>query len=146
MFYDIHKNKDFFVFRTISFLDKKFETRGCAKFSSEMVHCLEWHPESTATDLTFSLFKNYLAVAFESCTIHILNLSNFIDYLKRMEDSTNNDNDNNKCDIYKVHEIVASLAGHVKNVVCLAWSPHISGHLISGSYDGTAQVLKILYI
>ena len=135
-----------FVFRTISFLNKKFETRGCAKFSSEMVHCLVWHPESTATDLTFSPLKNYLAVAFESCTIVILDLSNFIDYLKKMEDSTNNDNDNDKCDIYKVHEIVASLTGHVKNVVCLAWSPYISGHLISGSYDGTAQVLKIIYI
>lgn len=111
-----------------------------------MVHCLVWHPESTATDLTFSQLKNYLAVAFESCTILVFDLSNFIDHFEKMEDSTNNENLKEKCDIYKVHEIVASLTGHVQNVVCLAWSPHVSGHLISSSYDGTAQVLQIMYI
>nr|XP_033190238.1 gem-associated protein 5 isoform X2 [Bombus vancouverensis nearcticus] len=128
---------------TISFLNRKFETRGCAKFATEMVHCLVWHPESTATDLTFSQLKNYLAVAFESCTILIFDLTNFIDHFEKMEDSTNNENLKEKCDIYKVHEIVASLTGHVQNVVCLAWSPHVSGHLISSSYDGTAQIWNV---
>ncbi|KAF3428992.1 hypothetical protein E2986_02063 [Frieseomelitta varia] len=124
---------------TILFLNKKLETRGCSKFSPEMVNCLAWHPESTATDLKFSPLKNYLAVSFESCNILIFDLSNFMDYLKKMEDSTNND----KCDIYKVHEIVATLIGHIKTVVCLAWNPHISGQLISGSYDGSAQIWNV---
>lgn len=128
---------------TISFFNKEFEICGCAKFASKMVHCLVWHPESTATDSTFSPLKNYLAVAFESCTILIFDLSNFIDHFTKLKNSTNNDNLKEKCDIYKVNEIVATLNGHSKNVVCLAWSPYISGHLISGSYDGIAQVWNI---
>ncbi|CAK9799473.1 Gem-associated protein 5 [Anthophora quadrimaculata] len=128
---------------SISFLNRKFETCGSAKFSSEMVHCLVWHPESTTTDLIFSPLKNYLAVAFESHTIVIYDLSNFMDHLTKLENSTDNDNLKEKCNTYKVHEIVATLTGHVQNVVCLSWSPHISGHLISGSYDGTAQVWNV---
>jgi len=34
-----------------------------------------------------------------------------------------------------MHEIVATLNGHSEKVLCLAWSPHFSEHLVSGSYD-----------
>ncbi|OAD62256.1 Gem-associated protein 5 [Eufriesea mexicana] len=128
---------------TITFFNRKFEACGYAKFSSKIVHCLAWHPESTTTDITFSSLRNYLAVAFESCTILIFDLSNFIDYFAKLEDSSNNDNLKEKCDTYKVHELVTTLTGHVQNVVCLAWSPYISGYLISGSYDRTAQVWNV---
>ncbi|XP_076292117.1 gem nuclear organelle associated protein rigor mortis isoform X2 [Lasioglossum baleicum] len=126
---------------SISFLNRKLEQRGYAKFGSAMVHCLVWHPESTATDLTYSPMRNYLAVACKSCTIMILNVSNLMEHLTT-EDSTENDNEQ-KCDLYKVNEVVASLTGHVHSVVCLAWNPYITGQLISGSYDSTAQVWNV---
>ncbi|XP_076752197.1 gem-associated protein 5-like isoform X2 [Xylocopa sonorina] len=128
---------------TISFFNQEFETRGCAQFSSKMVHCLVWHPESTATDLTLSPLKNYLAVAFESCTVVVYDLTNFMDHFTKAKDTTKNDNLEENCDIYKVHEIVATLTGHSRSVVCLAWNPYISGQLISGSYDGIAQVWNV---
>lgn len=106
-----------------------------------MLHCLVWHPDSTTTDLTFSPLKNYLAAAFESPTIVIFDLSNLMNHFTKLQESNDNDQVNN--DIYKVNEVVCTLTGHTKNVVCLAWSPYISGYLISGSYDGTAQVLKL---
>ncbi|XP_076633112.1 gem nuclear organelle associated protein rigor mortis isoform X2 [Colletes latitarsis] len=127
---------------SISFLNRKFELRGYGKFSSVMVHCLVWHPESTATDSTYSPFKNYLAVAFKSTTIIILDLSNFMNHLTKLENYTENDIEK-KCDSYKVHEVVATLVGHIHSVVCLAWSPYISGQLISGSYDHTTQVWNV---
>nr|XP_031838451.1 gem-associated protein 5-like isoform X1 [Nomia melanderi] len=127
---------------SISFLNRKFELCGFAKFSSAMVHCLVWHPESTATDSTYSPLRNYLAVAFESPTIMVFDLSNFINHLTKLTDPAENDNEK-KCEAYKVHEVVATLTGHVKNVVCLAWNPYISGQLISGSYDSTAQVWNV---
>ncbi|CAL7940645.1 unnamed protein product [Xylocopa violacea] len=128
---------------TISFLNRKFERRGYAKFSSEMVYCLAWHPESTATDLTLSPLKNYLAVAFASCTVVVYDLTNFMDHFIKADDTTKNGNLEENCDIYKVHKIVATLTGHVQDVVCLAWNPYISGQLISGSYDGIAQVWNV---
>ncbi|XP_053999055.1 gem-associated protein 5 isoform X1 [Hylaeus anthracinus] len=127
---------------SIYFLNRKFELCGYVKLSSVMVHCLVWHPESTATDSMYSPLKNYVAVAFKSTTIIIIDLSNFVDHLTKLENATENDNEK-KCDSYKVHEIVASLTGHIQNVVCLAWSPYISGQLISGSYDHTAQVWNV---
>jgi len=39
-----------------------------------------------------------------------------------------------------MHEIVATLNGHSEKMVCLVWSPHFSGSLVSGSYDNIAQV------
>ncbi|XP_076393217.1 gem nuclear organelle associated protein rigor mortis [Megachile rotundata] len=126
----------------ISFCDNKFKTFGTAKFSSKMLHCLVWHPESTTTDLTFSPLKNYLAAAFESRTIVIFDLTNLMDHFTKLQDPTNN-NEKENSDIYEVNEVVATLTGHIHNVVCLAWSPYISGHLISGSYDGIAQVWNV---
>ena len=125
----------------ISFLNRKFETFGTTKFSSNMLHCLVWHPDSTTTDLTFSPLKNYLAAAFESSTIVIFDLSNLMDHFTKLQESSDNDQVNT--DTYKVNEVVCTLTGHTKNVVCLAWSPYISGYLISGSYDGTAQVWNV---
>ncbi|XP_076243068.1 gem nuclear organelle associated protein rigor mortis [Calliopsis andreniformis] len=127
---------------SISFLNHKFKMRGYVKLSSVMVHCLAWHPDSTAADTNFSPLKNYLAVAFKSRTIQIINLSNFMDHLTTLENLTEND-DSKERDSYKVNEVVATLTGHIHDVVCLAWSPYISGRLISGSYDHTAQVWNV---
>ncbi|KZC13808.1 PREDICTED: gem-associated protein 5-like [Dufourea novaeangliae] len=127
---------------SISFLNRKFKMCGYAKFSSVMVYCLAWHPESTATDSTYSPLRNYLAVAFESCKLIVFDLSNFMDHLTKLENSTENDNEKT-FDSYKVHEVVANLTGHVHSIVCLAWNPYISGQLISGSYDSTAQVWNV---
>lgn len=132
--------KKYFHYRLISFFNRNFESRGYAKLSSVMVHCLIWHPESTAADTNFSPLRNYLAVAFKSRTIQVVNLSNFMDHYTKLENPTENDDLAEKCEPYKVHEVVATLTGHIHDVVCLAWSPYISGHLVSGSYDHTAQV------
>lgn len=105
-----------------------------------MVHCLVWHPQSTAADLTFSPLKNYLAVACKSCTIMVFDMTSFMNHYEKLGDLAEDGSAKEKSDSYKVHEVVATLTGHTHSVVCLAWSPYISGHLISGSYDHTAQV------
>ncbi|XP_078046192.1 gem nuclear organelle associated protein rigor mortis isoform X2 [Augochlora pura] len=127
---------------SISFLNHKLEERGYAKSSTAVVHCLVWHPESTATDSTYSPMRNYLAVAYKSCTIMVFNLSNLMNHLTKPEDISENGGEQ-KCDLYKVNEVVASLTGHTHSVVCLAWNPYISGQLVSGSYDSTAQVWNV---
>nr|XP_033335076.1 gem-associated protein 5-like [Megalopta genalis]XP_033335077.1 gem-associated protein 5-like [Megalopta genalis]XP_033335078.1 gem-associated protein 5-like [Megalopta genalis]XP_033335079.1 gem-associated protein 5-like [Megalopta genalis]XP_033335080.1 gem-associated protein 5-like [Megalopta genalis] len=128
---------------SISFLNQELEERGYAKSPpTAIVHCLVWHPESTATDSTYSPMRNYLAVAYKSCTIIIFDLSNLMNHLTKPEDPPENGGER-KCDPYKVNEVVASLTGHVHSVVCLAWNPFISGQLVSGSYDSTAQVWNV---
>ncbi|XP_017790259.1 PREDICTED: gem-associated protein 5 [Habropoda laboriosa] len=124
----------------VLFLNRKLQPLGSARLASNMVHCLVWHPESTATDLTFSPFKDYLAVATKSPTVVIYDLHSFISTLN---DSIDENSLKTGYDNSIGHTIVATLTGHVHSVVCLAWSPYISGHLISGSYDGTAQVWNI---
>lgn len=101
-----------------------------------MVNCLAWHPESTMADKWMSPIANYLAVASDSCSIMIFDMSKLIKELEATgtEDIIENDQD---C---TMHKIVATLNGHSDKVVCLAWSPHFSGHLVSGSYDNIAQV------
>ncbi|XP_043264591.1 gem-associated protein 5-like [Colletes gigas] len=128
---------------TTSFLNRKIDLCGYGRFSMAMVHCLVWHPESTATDSTYSPFKNYLAVAFKSNTITILDLSNFVNQLPKYENYTETDMEKKVDDMYKVHEVVATLVGHSHSVVCLAWSPYISGQLVSGSYDHITQVWNV---
>lgn len=93
--------------------------------------------------------RNYLAVASDSSDIIILDVSDLINSLEESRDI------NEECTIPKtlqitenvdsskqgnLHKVVTTLNGHSEKVVCLAWSPHFSGHLVSGSYDHTAQV------
>ena len=127
----------------IQFLNRKFEACGYVKLPSTTVHCLVWHPQSTAADLTYSPLKNYLAVASKSSTIMVFDMTNFMNHYEKLGDLAEDGSAKEKSDSYKVHEVVATLTGHTHNVVCLAWSPYISGHLISGSYDHTAQVWNV---
>lgn len=41
-------------------------------------------------------------------------------------------------------ESYRQLAGHTGRVTRLSWSPHQAELLLSGSYDGTAQVQNVL--
>lgn len=102
------------------------------------VNCLAWHPESTMADKSISSIANYLAVASDSCNIMIFDMTKLIKKLEEsdIEDVIENEDDQ-EC---MMHKMVATLNGHSEKVVCLAWSPHFSGHLVSGSYDNIAQV------
>ena len=86
---------------------------------------LLWHPESTAFDQEMSPMKNYLAVATNDSAINIFEISDDIIVNNTLE---------------KFYKTIAVLNAHTSKVVCLAWNPHISGYLVSGSYDKTAQV------
>lgn len=112
------------------------------------MHCLTWHPDSTATDLTFSPLRNYIAVAYNATTITILDLSDLLEKMNEVNVLTgSNDNkvtNTEEISSRTVNKVVAILNGHSNKIVGLAWSPHLSGYLVSSSYDCTAQVF--LYI
>lgn len=129
----------FCFLRSIIFYDQKLRKRGNPIHynARTMVNCLAWHPESTMADKSISPTANYLAVASDSCSIFILDMSKLI---KELEVTGAEDVIDNEDDYRPMHKIVAKLNGHSQKVVCLAWSPHFSGHLVSGSYDNVAQV------
>jgi len=114
-----------------------------------IVNCLVWHPESTVTDKWISPFSNYLAVASDSNSIIIFDMSELIKELETMKDLSEEEkdeiNNQNKQKDHKLYKIVTTLEGHSEKVVCLAWSSHVSGLLVSGSYDNVAQV-RYIYI
>lgn len=103
-----------------------------------MVNCLAWHPESTTTDEWMSSSANYLAVASD-WNIIIFDMSELIKEMKMNTEGCNEEKEDNN-DERKLYKMVATLNGHIDKVVCLAWSPHVSGFLVSGSYDNVAQV------
>ncbi|XP_046831428.1 gem-associated protein 5 isoform X2 [Vespa crabro] len=110
------------------------------------VHCLIWHPDSTATDLTFSPLRNYIAVAYNATIITILDLSDLLKKITEVNVLTgSNDkvNDTEEISSRTVNKIVATLNGHSNKIVGLSWSPHLSGYLVSSSYDCTAQVWNV---
>lgn len=115
----------FIYVRSISFLDRDLKERGQTIYAlSKAVQRLTWHPESTSSDLNISPMQGYLAVAINGTSITVFDISSSADV----------------SDEGSFYKTVATLNGHSDKVVCLAWSPHISGYLVSGSYDHTAQV------
>ncbi|XP_012279688.1 gem-associated protein 5 [Orussus abietinus] len=128
---------------TVSFLDQKLSKCGKTIHSlKKAVYRLAWHPCSTATDLTLSAFRDYLAVAINASTITVFNISNTsADAVDSITDQLNDVSI--KDDESIKYDVVATLNGHVDKVVCLAWSPHFSGYLVSGNYNNSAQVWKI---
>lgn len=113
-----------------------------------MVNCLVWHPESTTTDEWTSSAANYLAIASD-CNIVIFDMSELIKEMQmaNIEDCIEEKDSNEERKLHASCKIVATLNGHIDKVVCLAWSPHCSGHLVSGSYDNVAQVFDLkIYI
>lgn len=121
------------------FYDQKLKKRGNSiHILRTVVNCLAWHPESTMADKWISPIANYLAVASDSCSIMIFDMSKLIKELEvtGIEDIIENEEDQER----PMHKIVATLNGHIEKVVCLAWSPHFNGHLVSGSYDNIVQV------
>ncbi|XP_071629250.1 gem-associated protein 5 [Temnothorax longispinosus] len=128
---------------SIIFYDQKLRKRGNSiHILRAMVNCLAWHPESTMADKCMSPIANYLAVASDTCSIMVFDMSKLIKELEATgaEDVIDNDDDSQQ---RTMHRMVATLNGHSEKVVCLAWSPHFSGHLVSGSYDNTAQVWNV---
>lgn len=126
-------------FRSIMFYDQNLRKhKNTIHILRSMVNCLAWHPESTTTDDWMSSNANYLAVASD-WNIIIFDMSELIKEMKmNIEDCNEEKEDNNEeCKLYKM---VATLNGHIDKVVCLAWNPHVSGFLVSGSYDNVAQV------
>lgn len=71
--------------------------------------------------------QNYLAVAISGSAINIFDISTSY-------------HQENKSDQSSFYRTIATLNAHTEKVVCLSWSPHISGYLVSGSYDNTARV------
>ncbi|XP_015605680.1 gem-associated protein 5 isoform X2 [Cephus cinctus] len=117
---------------SLTFLNRDLVEYGRSTyFLKKAIQCVAWHPGSTATDFNFSPLQHYLAVAVNSPTITIFDVQDLA-----IESSTNNTAE-------RVPKLVAVLNGHTAKVVSLAWSPHISGYLVSGSYDNTAQVWKV---
>lgn len=114
------------------------------------MYCLTWHPDSTATDLTFSPLRNYIAVAYNATTITIFDLSDLLEKMNEVNVPTGSNDkvtDTEEISSRTVNKVVATLNGHSNKIVSLAWSPHLSGYLVSSSYDCTAQVfLYIKYI
>lgn len=90
------------------------------------IQSLAWHPASTYTDTEFSVCRNWLAVASNETVIKVY------DFQQLVEGGATTDK-----------TPVAELSGHLSRVVCVSWSPHISGQLVSASYDGTAQVWDV---
>ncbi|XP_025162758.1 gem-associated protein 5 [Harpegnathos saltator] len=127
----------------ILFYDRNLKKCGNMIYlSKKTVNCLVWHPESTAVDTLSSPMKDYLAVASDSSTILIYDISDLRKELETQEkivDLTENGNNEQR----NMHKLVATLNGHSDRVVCLAWSPHVTGYLVSGSYDCTAQVWDV---
>ncbi|XP_036139651.1 gem-associated protein 5 isoform X2 [Monomorium pharaonis] len=124
---------------SIIFYDQMLNKRGnTIHILRTVVNCLAWHPDSTMADEWTSPFANYLAVASDSCSILIYDMSKLLKELKDNGDVTENRNDKDA-----MHKLVTTLNGHFEKVVCLAWSPHFSGYLVSGSYDNIAQVWNV---
>ncbi|XP_031783799.1 gem-associated protein 5 [Nasonia vitripennis] len=116
---------------SISFLNRDLKEYGSTiNLLHKAIQCLTWHPESTSSDLNISAMQNYLAVAINGSAINIFDILTC-------------DPEENKSDQSSFYRTVATLNGHSEKVVCLSWSPHISGYLVSGSYDNTAKVWKI---
>lgn len=134
---------DIYSFRSIMFYDQMLRKRHTIHMLRSMVNCMAWHPESTATDKWMSSSANYLAVAFD-WNIVIFDMSELMKELERTPTKHCTEENNSK-EERTLHKMVAMLNGHNNKVVCLAWSPHFSGHLVSGSYDHVAQVKYIAY-
>nr|CAD7427827.1 unnamed protein product [Timema monikensis] len=95
----------------------------------KMIQCLAWHPESTATDTGLSPYRHWLAVSSNERTITVVDTSK----LTKGESDINN----------KTIKSCFTLTGHLNRVVSMAWSPHVSGQLVSVSFDDTAQVWDV---
>ncbi|KAL6264530.1 hypothetical protein P5V15_004637 [Pogonomyrmex californicus] len=130
---------------SLAFFDQKLRKRGNSiHILRTTVNCLVWHPESTTAEKWTSPYANYLAVASDSCDIIIFDLSKLIIELEKTgtEDLIENEDKEQEKERTR-HKIVATLTGHSDRVVCLAWNPHFSGLLVSGSYDNTAQIWNV---
>lgn len=132
-------------FRSIMFYDQNLKKRkSTIHYFRSMVNCLVWHPESTTTDEWTSSTANYLAVASD-WSIVIFDMSELIKEMETesTEDCIEKEDSNEERKLHASWKIVATLNGHIDKVVCLAWSSHCSGHLVSGSYDNVAQVFDL---
>ncbi|KAL0127536.1 hypothetical protein PUN28_003065 [Cardiocondyla obscurior] len=126
---------------SIMFYDQKLRKRGNSiNILRNKVNCLAWHPDSTMADRWMSPMANYLAVASDSKNIMIFDMSNLI---KELIVTGSKDVIQDEDEEHTMHKMIGLLNGHSEKVVCLAWSPHFSGHLVSGSYDNIAQVWNV---
>lgn len=98
----------------------------------KLIQCLAWHPESTATDTTYSPCRHWLAVASNETHIKVFDLAHLA-----------KDNEQAEASQLKSISSCFTLSGHLSRVVSMCWSPHIGGQLVSVSYDDTAQVWNV---
>ncbi|XP_015184665.1 PREDICTED: gem-associated protein 5 [Polistes dominula] len=131
---------------TIRFYNRKFEE--CGYLSSTMnssIFSFKWHPDSTTTDLNFSHFRNYMAVSYADCFITILNLSDLVEKIDEANRSPELIDVVNDSEISSkvVGKVFTTLNGHSEQIADCAWNPHLSGYLVSCSYDCTAQVWNV---
>ncbi|KAI4503668.1 hypothetical protein M0802_001071 [Mischocyttarus mexicanus] len=132
---------------SIRFYNRNFKEYGYSmSIVNTSVFGLKWHPDSTATDLTFSPLRNYLAVTYDESAITILDLSDLIEKSDEINVSTEPVVEIRDTEIPSstiVGKVFATLNGHSKKIVNCAWSPHLSGYLVSCSYDYRAQVWNV---
>ncbi|XP_069679265.1 gem-associated protein 5 [Periplaneta americana] len=98
----------------------------------KLIQCVAWHPESTATDTSYSPYQHWLAVASNETHIKVFDLSQLI----------KGDTDAEANHVSPTQSCI-TLSGHLNRVVSMCWSPHIGGQLVSVSYDNTAQVWNV---
>ncbi|XP_014204867.1 gem-associated protein 5 isoform X2 [Copidosoma floridanum] len=117
---------------SISIFDRTLTKKYVIHDLNKPVQCLIWHPNSTMSDLNTSSMQNYLAVAVNDVTITVFEILN-----------TENSEEETSEEPQTFYKTVATLNGHTDKVVGLAWSPHMSGYLVSCSYDYSARVWKV---
>ncbi|PAA80353.1 hypothetical protein BOX15_Mlig025966g3, partial [Macrostomum lignano] len=92
-----------------------------ALFSRKIVNALAWHPGYAAD------CRGWLAIGTNSPTVFVMD--------------TGVGSDSASC--VDVSEPMITLKGHRDRITSLCWSPHTPHHLLSGSFDGTAQVWDV---
>ncbi|CAA9997943.1 unnamed protein product [Nesidiocoris tenuis] len=84
----------------------------------KLVQCVVWHPATVTSENTQSPFNTWLASASDN--VQVMNVTS------------------------SGVDVIASLNSHTEKVVCIAWSPHFNGLLITASYDYTSQVWDVV--
>lgn len=87
----------------------------------KIIQCLSWHPASVTSDPSrLSPYSNWLAAASDSVKVFSISPDG------------------------KTFETIAVLSVQTEKIVDVCWSPHLNGHLVSVSYDYTAQVWDVI--
>ncbi|XP_075214560.1 gem nuclear organelle associated protein rigor mortis isoform X2 [Lycorma delicatula] len=100
---------------------KTYEKQSALLAHKKLVQCVVWHPSSVTSDPSgFSPCLNWVAVASDNVKVFSISPDG------------------------KTSDTVAVLSLQTQKIVDVSWSPHLNGHLVSVSYDYTAQVWDVI--